>query len=103
MKVILFLIKLPFKILVLPVVAVLTVAVWFAVFLTSFSSIIFNLFAGLCFITAVLGYMTGVCSGSEAWMCLIGGFVSFAIPHVAGVAIAGVDGVNLVLKGFITS
>ncbi len=103
MKVILFLIKLPFKILALSVVTVLTVAVWFAVFITSFSSIIFNLFAGICFVTAVLGYMTGVCSGSEARICLISGFVRFVILHVAGVAIIGVDGVNLALWDFIKS
>ncbi len=67
------------------------------------SPAIFNLLAGICFIAGVLGYMNGVCSGYEAWMCLIGGFVSFLIPHVVGVLIADVDGVNLALWGFIKS
>ena len=98
-----FLLKLPFKIIALPLVAVLTLVKWVGIFLTHFSAIWFNLFAGLCFLVAVLGYPMQVCTGREAVKILVMGFVSFLIPVVADGVIAVVAAIQSVLWGFICS
>ena len=48
-----FLIKLLLKLLVLPIIAAVTLIQWVGIFLTQFSTVIFNLLAGLIFLIAV--------------------------------------------------
>ncbi|MCD7805207.1 MAG: hypothetical protein LUH03_08715 [Oscillospiraceae bacterium] len=98
-----FLLKLPFKIIALPLVAVLALVKWAGIFLTHFSALWFDLFAGLCFLVTVLGYPMHVCTGQEAIRILVMGFVSFLIPVVADGVIATVAAVQSVLWGFICS
>ncbi len=98
-----FLLKLPFKIIALPLVAVLTLVKWVGIFLTRFSAIWFDLLAGLCFLVAVLGYPMQVCTRQEAIRILVIGFVSFLIPVVADGVIAAVTAVQIVLWSFICS
>ncbi len=98
-----FLLKLPFKIIALPLVAVLTLVKWAGIFLTRFSSLWFDLFAGLCFLVAVLGYPMQVCTGQESFGILVMEFVSFLIPVVADGVIAAVAAVQSVLWSFICS
>lgn len=51
------LIKIFFKLLVLPIIAAVTLIQWVGIFLTQFSTVIFNLLAGLMFLIAVAGFM----------------------------------------------
>ena len=80
MTVIKFLIKLPFKLLALPIALVIALLSLFGVFVVSFSSVIFNLFAGLCFLLAVVCYLTGQADGAESLKMLLMGFVVFLLP-----------------------
>ena len=54
------------KLLALPLVAVVTLIQWVAIFLTSFSAILFDLLAGIIFMVTLAGLMFGVCTGIEA-------------------------------------
>ena len=98
-----FLLKLPFKIIALPLVAVLALVKWAGIFLTRFSALWFDLFAGLCFLVAVLGYSMQICTGQEAFGILVMGFVSFLIPVVADGVITVVVVIQSVLWHFICS
>lgn len=76
------LLKLIGKILIFPVILAMTVIQWMFTFLVSFSSIIFNLLAGLFFLVAVASYILGLTPGMEALKMLIVGFVIFMIPII---------------------
>ena len=54
------------KLLALPLVAVVTLIQWVAIFLTSFSAILFDLLAGIIFMITLAGLLFGVCTGMEA-------------------------------------
>jgi len=47
------LIKIFFKLLLLPIIVAVTLIQWVGIFLTQFSTVIFNLLAGLMFLIAV--------------------------------------------------
>jgi hypothetical protein len=98
-----FLIKLIFKLLALPIVAALTLLQWMGLFLTGFSSIIFNLLAGICFMLAITSYPMGICTGAEVIRILITGFVVYIIPHIANWFIERIATANLFLRHFIVS
>lgn len=54
------------KLLALPLVAAVTLIQWVAIFLTSFSAILFDLLAGIIFMITLAGLLFGVCTGMEA-------------------------------------
>ena len=71
------------KLLVLPLVAVVTLIQWVAIFLTSFSAIIFDLLAGMIFMITLAGLLFGVCTGMEALKMLAVSFAIFSIHQIA--------------------
>ena len=77
------LIKLIIKILVLPLVAAVTLIQWVGIFFTQFSTVIFNLLAGLMFLITIAGWMFGISAGAETLRLLAVAFVVFIIPHIA--------------------
>ncbi len=95
------LIKLPFKLIALPVVAIITLIQWIGIFLIGFSSIFFNLFAGICFVVAVLGYFMKISTGAESVKILIMSFVVFIIPYVGEWIIERIMDINYGLRDFI--
>ena len=97
------LIKIFFKLLVLPLIAAVTLIQWVGIFLTQFSTIVFNLLAGLLFLTAVAGLMLGIGTGAEAVQMMTVAFVVFIIPHFAEWLITGIAAVNYRLREFIKS
>ena len=62
------LIKLIFKLLVLPLIVAVTLIQWVGIFFTQFSTVIFNLLAGLMFLITIAGWMFAPTAGS----CLCG-------------------------------
>ncbi len=54
-------VRLMSKLLALPLVAVVTLIQWVAIFMTSFSAILFDLLAGIIFMVTLAGLMFGVC------------------------------------------
>lgn len=97
------LIKIFFKLLVLPLIAAVTLIQWGSIFLTQFSTVIFNLFAGLIFLIAVAGWMFGIGTGAETLQMMTVAFVVFIIPHIAEWLIIRISAVNYGLRKFIKS
>lgn len=97
------LIRMLFKLLALPLIVVITIIQWVGIFLTGFSEIIFNLFAGLIFLITVIGFAFGVAGGAEALKMLAVSFVIFIIPYIAEWLIVRVATLNYELRDFIKS
>ncbi len=97
------LIKLLLKIAVLPLVLVVTLVQWAGLFLIGFSAVLFNLFAGLCFLLSILGYLMQVSTGAESIKILIMGFVVFLIPHIGEWIVIRISAINYGLRDFIKS
>ena len=97
------LIKTFFKLLVLPLIAAVTLIQWVGIFLTQFSTVIFNLLAGLMFLLSVVGWLMGICTGAETMRMLAVGFVVFIIPHIAEWLIVRIAVINCNLRDFLKS
>ena len=97
------LVKLFFKLLVLPLIAAVTLIQWVGIFLTQLSTVIFNLLAGLVFLIAVAGWMFGITTGAETLQMLTVAFVVFIIPHIAEWLIIRIAAINYGLRDFIKS
>ena len=97
------LIKIFFKLLVLPLIAAVTLIQWVGIFLTQFSTIVFNLLARLIFLIAVAGLMLGIGTGAEAVQMMMVAFVIFIIPHFAEWLLIRIAAVNYRLREFIKS
>lgn len=59
------LIKLIIKLVVLPLIVTVTLIQWVGIFFTQFSTVIFNLLAGLMFRITIAGWMFGISAGAE--------------------------------------
>lgn len=70
------------KILLLPVVVVLTVVQWIGIFLNSISGAILGILAFIFALTGIASLMFGLASGPEALKMLIIGFVVFMVPII---------------------
>ena len=97
------LLRLILKMLVLPLIAAVTLIQWVDIFLTQFSTVIFNLLAGLMFLIAVAGRMIGIGTGAETLQMLTVAFVVFIIPHIAEWLIIRIAAINYGLREFIKS
>lgn len=97
------LIKIFFKLLALPIIVAVTLIQWVGIFLTQFSTIIFNLLAGLMFLLAVAGVMLGIGTGTETLKMLTVAFTVFIIPHIAEWLIIRITAINYGLREFIKS
>ena len=97
------LIKRIFKLLVLPLIVAVTLIQWVGIFLTQFSTVIFNLLAGLMFLIAVAGWMFGIGTGADTLRMLAIAFVVFIIPHIAEWLIIRIAAINYGLREFIKS
>ena len=64
------LIKLIIKLLVLPLIVAVTLIQWIGIFFTQFSTVIFNLLAGLMFLITIAGWMFGISAGAETLQLL---------------------------------
>ena len=97
------LIKIFFKLLVLPLIAAVTLIQWVGIFLTQFSTVIFNLLAGLMCLIAAAGWMFGIATGAEILQMLTVAFVVSIIPHIAEWLIIRIAAINYGLRDFIKS
>ena len=97
------LLKLMGKVLAFPVMLAVTVIQYAVLFLTGFSSIVFNLFAGLILLVAVLSLAFGIATWPETIRTALIGFVVFMIPVIGGWITAGVVMIREGLSDFIRS
>ena len=91
------------KLLALPLIIAVTLIQWVAIFLTSFSAILFDLLAGIIFMITLAGLMFGVCTGMEALKMLAVSFAIFIIPQIAEWLIERIVDINYGLRDFIKS
>lgn len=97
------LIKLIIKLLVLPLIVAVTLIQWGGIFFTQFSTVIFNLLAGLMFLITIAGWMFGISAGAETLRLLAVAFVVFIIPQIAEWLIIRIAVINYGLRDFIKS
>ena len=89
------------KIALLPVVVVLTVVQWFFIFLIGFSSMVFNMLAGLFLLTAVLSYLMGISDGKEVTGMIATGFVIFMVPVTGTRIVMHITALKMIMCDFI--
>ena len=97
------LVKTFFKLMALPIIVAVTLIQWVGIFLTQFSTVIFNLIAGLMFLIAVAGFLFGISTGAETLQIMTVAFVVFIIPHIAEWLIIRIAAINYGLRDFIKS
>ena len=97
-----FLLKLPMKILALPVILVLTLVQWLGVLAAGVSSIALRLIGFAAVMTAVGIWMFQLGTNADAYRMLGFGIFSFILPYLTGVVILPVAGVNAALRAFVT-
>lgn len=86
-----------------PIILIVTVVQWLLIFLISFSSVVFNLLAGLFLLVAVLSLMFGIANWSEAVRTALVGFIIFMIPVIGQGAITVIAAFREGLSIFIRS
>ncbi|WP_461815887.1 hypothetical protein [Faecalimonas sp.] len=91
------------KIVFIPIVLILSFIKWFGVFITTMSSIVFYLLAGIIFVTGILGYGFGLETGRECLRILLCGFIVFMLPVIVTGVISGIACIQTILIDFIWS
>ena len=86
------LLKIIGKVVTFPIMLIVTIIQYLFVFLIGFSSIVFNILAGLFLLIAVVSLIFGVATWPEALRTALAGFIVFMIP-VIGQGIVAVIGV----------
>ena len=97
------LIRFLLKIVVFPIILIMTVIQWFGVFVIGFSSIVFNIFAGLFLLVGVLSYLMGQSAGAESVKMIVAGFIVFMVPVVGESIVIAIAVLNIKLRNFIMS
>lgn len=88
------------KIIIFPVMLIVTVIQWL-VFIIGFSSIVFNILAGLFFFVAILSYLMGQSAGAEAVKMILVGFGIFMVPIIGEWFIGIIATLNMEMRTFI--
>lgn len=76
------LLKIIAKILLIPVVIVLTLVQWAGIFLNSISGVILGILAFIFALTGIASLAFGLASGLEAFKMIAAGFVIFMVPVI---------------------
>lgn len=97
------LIRFLLKMVVFPVMIVVTVVHWFVVFIIGFSSAVFNVLAGLFLLVAVLSYLMGLSVGVEAIKMIVAGFIVFMILIAGEWIVTAIIALNMGMRNFIRS
>ena len=91
------------KLALFPLLLLLILAQWVGIFLTTFSTILTNLLAGLFFFVALASWIMGLADGGEVLKMLITGFVVFTLPYIAMALIAKISYFGDELRDFLQS
>ena len=91
------------KLALLPLLLLLILAQWVGIFLTTFSTILTNLLAGLFFFVALASWIMRLADGCEVLKMLITAFVVFVLPYIAIAAIAKISFFADELRNFLQS
>ena len=99
MRIIRFLLKM----VVFPIMLIVTMVQWFGAFIIGFSSAVFNVLAGLFLLVAVLSYLMGLSAGAEAVKMIVAGFIVFMIPIAGEWIVTAITALNMGMRNFIRS
>lgn len=99
MRIIRFLLKM----VVFPIMLIVTLIQWFGAFIIGFSSAVFNVLAGLFLLVAVLSYLMGLSAGAEAVKMIVAGFIVFMIPVAGEWIVTAITALNMGMRDFIKS
>ena len=99
MRIIRFLLKM----VVFPIILIVTVIQWFGAFIIGFSSAVFNVLAGLFLLVAALSYLMGLSAGAEAVKMVVAGFIVFMIPVAGEWIVTAITALNMRMRNFIRS
>lgn len=99
MRIIRFLLKM----VVFPIMLIVTVIQWFGTFIIGFSSAVFNVLAGLFLLVAALSYLMGLSAGAEAVKMVVAGFIVFMIPVAGEWIVTAITALNMGMRNFIRS
>lgn len=91
------------KLAVLPLYLLLILVQWAGIFLTTFSSVVTNLLAGLFFFVALTSWVMKLADGGEVLKMLITAFVVFVLPYIAMALIAKISYFGDELRDFLQS
>lgn len=79
------------KLALFPLLLLLILAQWVGIFLTTFSTILTNLLAGLFFFVALASWVMKLADGGAVLKMLITAFVVFVLPYIAMSIIAKIS------------
>lgn len=91
------------KLALFPLLLLLILAQWVGIFLTTFSTILTNLLAGLFFFVALTSWVMKLADGGEVLKMLITGFAVFTLPYIAMALIAKISYFGDELRDFLQS
>ena len=91
------------KLALFPLLLLLILAQWVGIFLTTFSTILTNLLAGLFFFVTLTSWVMKLADGGEVLKMLVTAFVVFVLPYIAIVAIAKISFFADELRDFLQS
>ena len=81
----------------------LLLAQWVGIFLTTFSTVLTNLLAGLFFFVALASWVMKLADGGEVLKMLVTAFVVFVLPYIAMSIIAKISIFADELRDFLQS
>ena len=91
------------KVLLLPVIVVLTAIQWIGIFLNSISGVVMGILSFLFVLTGTASLLFGLASGPEFWKMIITAFVIFLIPHIGDWMIERITLLRYLVGDFIRS
>ena len=91
------------KLALFPLFLLLILAQWVGIFLTTFSTVLTNLLAGLFFFVALASWVMKLADGGEILKMLVTAFVVFVLPYIAMSIIAKISIFADELRDFLQS
>ena len=91
------------KVLLLPVIVVLTAIQWIGIFLNSISGVILGVLAFIFALTGIASLVFGLASGPEALKMIAAGFVIFMIPVAGEWILTMIEALHTALCDYIRS
>ena len=76
------------RLVVFPVVIILTILEWSGTYILHFAGMLCRLIAGMIFTLAVASYLTGLASGEEMMNTLVAGVAFYLIPRIGGMIVS---------------
>lgn len=89
------------KLLILPLVAILTVLEWMGIFITQFMGMLFQVLAGAIFLLGLACWVTGLESGSGVMNIMSISFTFYVLPIIAEQLVVGIALANQTLKDWL--